>query len=213
VTSMMKGVEAIQRTLDALLIRKKAQSTEGERLRTAYLSPAWEATNLAFESFLFKKFESALDGTWDTGAWPREDRFVVGMDKIQSKVLPDLLRWARDQTKLRGAAQAGGGCGGGVDDAGGGGGHGGGGGVDGAGGGRGDGVDDAGGGGAGGVDDAGGGGAGGVDDDEDDEEGGEEEQGVVCDVCGGTRYHGDECAACEGGAAEGGSGSGGGGEN
>jgi hypothetical protein len=57
---MMKGVEAIQRTLDALLIRKKAQSTEGERLRTAYLSPAWEATNLALSRSFSKSLSRPL---------------------------------------------------------------------------------------------------------------------------------------------------------
>ncbi len=113
VTSMMKGVEAIQRTFDELLIRKKAQSTEGERLRTAYLSPAWDDTHVAFDSFLLKKFTSALDGTWDTGAWPRADRFAAGMANIDSKTLPDLLRWARDQRALRGTPQGGGAGGGG----------------------------------------------------------------------------------------------------
>jgi hypothetical protein len=33
----MKGVEEIQRSLGELLIKRKTQATENERLRTAYL--------------------------------------------------------------------------------------------------------------------------------------------------------------------------------
>ena len=45
VTSIMKGIEEIQRSLGELLIKRKTQATENERLRTAYLSPSWTETH------------------------------------------------------------------------------------------------------------------------------------------------------------------------
>jgi hypothetical protein len=55
------GVEKIQRALDELLVKRKSQATEGERLRSAYLLPAWTETHEKFEEFVLRQFRAGLD--------------------------------------------------------------------------------------------------------------------------------------------------------
>jgi hypothetical protein len=105
VTSIMKGVEEIQRSLDELLIKRKTQATENERLRTAYLSPSWTETHEKFEAFVLGRFEAALNEA--KPAAEAEDRFAAGLVKIDDKYLPELLTWARAQRTLRGGGGGG----------------------------------------------------------------------------------------------------------
>ena len=102
VTSILKGVESIQRKLDELLLRRKPQATELERLRAAYLTPAWNETNAAFAAFIVSLFNECLNGDADKRAaldagWPRRDRFSIGVARIKEKHLPDLLAWVKKQ--------------------------------------------------------------------------------------------------------------------
>ncbi len=97
---MMKGVESIISMLhDHLMPNRKMQGTENERLRAAYLSPAWGPTNIAFDDFVKDLFERALDAdTADLDAkWPRGDRFHEGFEKITKLHLPDLKSWLLQQ--------------------------------------------------------------------------------------------------------------------
>ena len=45
VTSILKGIEEIQRALYELLLQRKPQAKENDRLRAMYLSPAWTDTH------------------------------------------------------------------------------------------------------------------------------------------------------------------------
>jgi len=103
VTSIMKGIEEIQRSLDELLIKRKTQATENERLRTAYLSPSWTETHEKFEAFVLGRFEAALNEA--KPAAEAEDRFAAGLVKIDDKYLPELprptnLAWRRGRGYL-----------------------------------------------------------------------------------------------------------------
>ena len=122
VTSILKGVEEITRALDELLLRRAPQAKESDRLRASYLSPAWTETHEKFDEFVLNKFQAALKG--EAPEWAVRDRFSEGMEKIKSKVLPELKEWARKQRALRAgpgvaAAAAGVGAGGAVGGAGG----------------------------------------------------------------------------------------------
>ena len=122
VTSILKGVEEITRALDELLLQRAPQAKESDRLRASYLSPAWTETHEKFDEFVLNKFQAALKG--EAPEWAVRDRFSEGMEKIKSKVLPELKEWARKQRALRAgpgvaAAAAGVGAGGAVGGAGG----------------------------------------------------------------------------------------------
>jgi hypothetical protein len=87
VSSIMKGVEEIQRALDEVLIKRNSQATEGERLRSAYSSPAWTETHENFEEFVLGR-----------NAGVTEDRFELGLASIQERYLPQVRTCARIQT-------------------------------------------------------------------------------------------------------------------
>ena len=59
------------------MIKRKSQATEGEWLRSAYLSPAWTETHEKFEELLFKRFRVALDSPGQY-AEATEDKFELG---------------------------------------------------------------------------------------------------------------------------------------
>ena len=80
---MIKGVEKIMRMLDSLLLERKQQAPENERLRSAYLSPKWAATDAAFEEFVMELFRRPFSCNAEElraldASWPRSDRFKVG---------------------------------------------------------------------------------------------------------------------------------------
>jgi hypothetical protein len=107
VTSIMKGVEEIQRSLDELLIKRKTQATENERLRTAYLSPSWTETHENFEAFVLGRFEAALNEA--KPAAEAEGRFAAGLAKNRRQIParaadvgahPTDLAWRRERGYL-----------------------------------------------------------------------------------------------------------------
>ncbi len=107
----MKGVEKIMRMLDSLLLERKHQAPESERLRSAYLSPKWAATDVAFEDFVMDMFRRPF--TCDAEelrlldeSWPRGDRFKTGAERIRVKHLPDLRRWVSKQRQGQHGAAA-----------------------------------------------------------------------------------------------------------
>ena len=115
VASILKGVEEIQRALDELLLQRKPQAKENDRLRAMYLSPAWTDTHEKFDDFVLRKFQSALDGgacEWSSVRGTVRDRFGAGMANIKAKVIPELKVWAQKQRALRGAGVGGAGGGG-----------------------------------------------------------------------------------------------------
>jgi len=115
VASILKGVVEIQRALDELLLQRKPQAKENDRLRAMYLSPAWTDTHEKFDDFVLRKFQSALDGgacEWSSVRGTVRDRFGAGMANIKAKVIPELKVWAQKQRALRGAGVGGAGGGG-----------------------------------------------------------------------------------------------------
>jgi hypothetical protein len=106
-TGYMKGVEAIQKMLDGLLLNRKGHGSEQANLRKAYLQPKWAHTNAKYREFVRGLFEKALDGDAALDAsWPDFDRFSDGMDKIKKAgkggVVHGLAVWVKAQKKLRG---------------------------------------------------------------------------------------------------------------
>jgi hypothetical protein len=110
----IKGVEAIQKMLDELLLKRKGHGSEQERLRKAYLQPKWAHTNAEYRKFVTGLFEKALDGD-DVfkNSWPDVDRFAVGMERIKSDGAKGIINgtsglatWAKKQERLRAPAPA-----------------------------------------------------------------------------------------------------------
>ena len=57
----MKGVDSILSMLrEKLVPGRKLQDTESQRLRDAYLTPAWGPTNIAFDEFVMGLYEKGL---------------------------------------------------------------------------------------------------------------------------------------------------------
>jgi hypothetical protein len=105
---MMKGVEAIISMLHtATMPERKHQDTENQRLRAAYLTPAWDTTNTAFDAFVLGLFNDALapDSSVLDAKWPRGDRFREGAERIVAKHLPELEGWLKQQ-RAGGSANA-----------------------------------------------------------------------------------------------------------
>ena len=96
---MQQGWRQRGRALDELILRRAPQAKESDRLRASYLSPAWTETHEKFDAFVLNKFQAALKG--EAPEWAVRDRFSEGMEKIKSKVLPELKEWARKQRALR----------------------------------------------------------------------------------------------------------------
>ena len=93
ITSMMKGVESILSMLrEKLVPGRKLQDTESQRLRDAYLTPAWGPTNIAFDEFVMGLFEKGLaaDTAEVDAKWPMRDRFKQGAGKLFSIFIPEL---------------------------------------------------------------------------------------------------------------------------
>ena len=96
----MKGVEAIITMLhESMMPGRKLQDTENERLRAAYLTPAWGPTNIAFDTFVMEQFNASLavDTAELDSKWPRTDRFEVGAKRLLKVYLPELGSWLRQQ--------------------------------------------------------------------------------------------------------------------
>jgi hypothetical protein len=70
---------------------RKSQATEGERLRSAYSSPAWAETHEKFEKFVLGQIRAGLDNP-GRNAWATEDRFELGLASIQERYLPRCAR-------------------------------------------------------------------------------------------------------------------------
>ena len=98
---MMKGVESILSMLREKLVpgRKLQDTTESQRLRDAYLTPAWGATNIAFDEFVMGLFEKGLaaDTAEVDAKWPMRDRFKQGAAKLFSSCIPELKAWIDKQ--------------------------------------------------------------------------------------------------------------------
>ena len=96
----MKGVEAIITILhESMMSGRKLQDTENERLRAAYLTPAWGPTNIAFDAFVMEQFNASLavDTAELDSKWPRTDRFEVGAKRMLKTYLPELDTWLKQQ--------------------------------------------------------------------------------------------------------------------
>lgn len=93
----MKGINAIIRMLDKLIVKRKLQQREHQRLKDAYLTKCWDHTNTKYDAFVLDIFTNALDGNTDTKAgWPVSDRFEEGIAKIKKEhkgVLQGLEVW------------------------------------------------------------------------------------------------------------------------
>lgn len=89
---------------EKLIPDRKPQDTETERLRAAYLTPAWAATNTAFDAFVENLFEKGLaDNTAEVDAkWPRSDRFQAGASKLLARYIPELDSWINQQKSTPG---------------------------------------------------------------------------------------------------------------
>jgi hypothetical protein len=97
---MMKGVESILTMLrEKLVPGRKLQDTESQRLRDAYLTPAWGPTNIAFDEFVMGLFEKGLaaDTAEVDAKWPMRDRFKQGATKLFSTSIPELKAWIDKQ--------------------------------------------------------------------------------------------------------------------
>jgi hypothetical protein len=97
---MMKGVESILTMLrEKLVPDRKLQDTESQRLRDAYLTPAWGATNIAFDEFVMGLFEKGLaaDTAEVDAKWPLRDRFKQGATKLFSTFISELKAWIDKQ--------------------------------------------------------------------------------------------------------------------
>ena len=97
---MMKGVESILTMLrEKLVPDRKLQDTESQRLRDAYLTPAWGPTNIAFDEFVMGLFEKGLaaDTAEVDAKWPLRDRFKQGATKLFSTFIPELKAWIDKQ--------------------------------------------------------------------------------------------------------------------
>jgi hypothetical protein len=96
----MKGVESILTMLrEKLVPGRKLQDTESQRLRDAYLTPAWGPTNIAFDESVMGLFEKGLaaDTTEVDAKWPMRDRFKQGATKLFSTFIPELKAWIDKQ--------------------------------------------------------------------------------------------------------------------
>ncbi len=61
-TSQMPGVYASKSELRQLLLHRKRQKTELQRLREKYVSRSWASTNQKLDAFIMELFTGALDG-------------------------------------------------------------------------------------------------------------------------------------------------------
>ena len=79
--------------------QQQAADTESQRLRDAYLTPAWGPTNIAFDEFVMGLFEKGLaaDTAEVDAKWPMRDRFKQGAAKLFSTFIPELKAWIDKQ--------------------------------------------------------------------------------------------------------------------
>ena len=97
---MMKGVDSILSMLrEKLVPGRKLQDMESQRLRDAYLTPAWGPTNLAFDAFVMGLFEKGLaaDTAEVDAKWPMRDRIKQGAKKLFSTFITELKAWIDKQ--------------------------------------------------------------------------------------------------------------------
>ena len=88
--------------LEDLVLARKKQASENEKLRSAYLSPRWAQTNADSKAFVVGLFAEALEAEEGRReAWPRGNRFEAGFTKINERHLGDLGAWFTKQTKKR----------------------------------------------------------------------------------------------------------------
>jgi len=86
VTSSFKGIHGVERMLEDLVLARKKQASENEKLRSAYLSPRWAQTNAGSKAFVVGLFAEALEAEeGKREAWPRGNRFEAGFTKHEDQ--------------------------------------------------------------------------------------------------------------------------------
>ena len=99
-TSQMSGVSACKSELRQLLLHRKRQKTELQRLREKYVSRPWAETNQKLDAFIMELFTGALEGERGQDEWPDSDRFHTGISRVFDTHLPRLAKWVEKQKNL-----------------------------------------------------------------------------------------------------------------